>query len=330
VSSVVRSDGNALELYRVWSGWAQIPAFPAPEEQKLLGYLEDPKCRRAKAGTLDRLDGLVSAVDCTPSGTGADTQTYYLFGDAESLRRAYADDVAAAGSPPATFCGSADSGQAVGNSEYGSPAVAGRVLCSTVGGRPALSWTTDALFVLARATGPDLVALKTYWRIESGPTLGARLAAINAAATPPFPTATESALLVHIPADIRPNCVRSSPSAAKNIGGDRATAVISCLGTGAANLVVYAQQPDAAALVAAVGRPVTGPDCQTLPPQFNGISTYARPGSTGILDCGTPTDKTLLPFIDWTKDGDNIFVYAYGPTASGLISWWQSGVAGPV
>ena len=129
------------------------------------------------------------------------------------------------------------------------------------------------------------------------------VAAVNAALAPPFPSAAEAALLEHVPPATTPLCTRAGATPTKNLGAGRATAVITCSGSGDATGVFYAQFPDAAGLAAAAPGAANGPDCQTRPAGFSGISRYVRPGSTVVLECDTLTDG---PFVLWTKDGSNI------------------------
>jgi Protein kinase domain len=180
VAVAERADGNSSELYRTWSRWVELAAFPVPPEQELLDVMADSACQRAPAGPLDGLDGVVAALECTPRGSGASAVTYYRFADREGLGRAYESDVARYAAPPGVFCPDAAASGA-GESDYHIRGVPfGRIACGTnESGAPAVTWTSDALLVMGRATGSDRAALLEWSRTWTGPDQQAAADAIN-------------------------------------------------------------------------------------------------------------------------------------------------------
>lgn len=323
VSSAVRSDGNALELYRSWTSWVALPAFPSPPEQELLGLLPETGCRSAKAGGLETLEGLVAAVTCPPISTGASSVTYYRFADAESLRRAYAADVVAAGSPPATFCVDRSKPEVTaGNTGFvRGPVTIGQVLCGNASGSPTITWTADPLLIMGRAGGADRTELVAWWNGYSGPKTEAVIAASNKAASPPFPNAQEDTLLKRLPPPLRPTCQRVSEKTLADFDAEKAIGAVECGPDTGPTTAYYFQFEDAFDLAATITREATGADCTTSPPAFDGIARYRRTnGSTGILLC---FQDEVEAGIGWTDDQANIFAAAFGPSPSELITWWQ-------
>ncbi|MGH3566965.1 MAG: hypothetical protein ACRDRH_13220, partial [Pseudonocardia sp.] len=329
VAVAVRPDGNALELYRSWATWVQVPAFPAPQEQELLALLPDTDCRRAPAGTLEGLDGVVVALDCVPTDAGAGTVTYFRFADAESLRRSYAAGVSEAGAQAGVDCLNAATPEFLGDTAWGAvrSGPLGRVLCRPDdGGRPSLTWTADPLLVLARAMGTDPAGLRTFWDSGFRPKLLEMVKVLNERAQPPFPSAEESALLARIPAASSVACLRPSSDAVRDHVGDAAVVAVVC-GTIRGPDAYYYQYADPAALTAAIGGRARGPDCTTNPPDFRGAAQYTRPdGSTGTLMCGRNDAGNAV--LDWTDDAKRIRALAFAVEPATLIAWWQTD-AGP-
>jgi hypothetical protein len=323
VSVATRSDGDTLALYRSWAGWVQIPSFPAPPERDLLGQLYEKDCRRSPAGSLEGLDGVVAAVNCAPVGAGATSIRYLRFSDAEHLRRAYQAAVDRGGSRTGVDCLDPAEPTFLGDSTWDvRSAPGGRLACRPDdGGAPSLTWTADALSMMGIATGTDRAALVDWWGGYSSPQIGPLVTAINQQASPPFPTAAESAVLNHVPPSSRLYCVRpTTDQVSKNVGSAQAVAVGCATANGPA-LTFYYQYADKNALVAAVG-PGGGPDCLSNPPGFLGSAHYTRPdGASGVLNCGINTAGRS--YLDWSDERTGIRVAAFSTDAAQLLSWWQ-------
>jgi hypothetical protein len=328
VAVAERADGNSSELYRTWSRWVELAAFPVPPEQELLDVMADSACQRAPAGPLDGLDGVVAAVECTPQGSGASTVAYYRFADREGLRRAYESDVALYVAPSGVFCPDAAASGA-GESDYHIRGVPfGRIACGTnESGVPAVTWTSDALLVMGRATGSDRAALFEWSRTWTGPDQQAAADAINQQATPPFPTAQEDELLRQIPPASRRVCMRTSADTMLNHVGDTAAVGITCSTDNGPESVYYYRIADPARLNAAAG-PSDGPDCATVAPGSYGAARYTRPdGSTGVLTCGT--NDAGWASLTWSDEQAAVFVLAFDRDPATLLGWWQT-EAGPL
>lgn len=330
VAVAERADGNAAELYRSWARWVEQPAYPSREEQQLLDVVVESSCERAPAGPLDGLDGVVAAVECAPVGRGAGTVTYYRFADPDGLQRAYESDVRRSAAPAGVPCASEGTIGALGDSvHYVQSVPAGRLLCGTdPAGGPALSWTTDALRILARVTGgADRAALVNWWIWYGGPRKQATIDAINQQAAPPFPTAEEAELLQQIPGPSRDGCVRPTTDMVRLHLGDAAATAVAC-GTRNGPATAYYYRPaDAAALAAAVAAP-NGQACTSVPPGTAGAARYTRPdGSTGTLTCGT--NNAGRAFVSWTDDQAKIVGFGFDTDAARLLQWWQT-EAGPL
>jgi hypothetical protein len=333
VSVAQRSDGNALELYRSWSRWVERPAFPAPAEQKLVELVLEGECRRAKAGTLEGLNGVLAAIDCVPSGVGASTLSYYQFADADSLRRSYSAEVSQARAPEGVDCLDAAVPEFLGDRVYYADGVtaAGRLLCQNIdGSRPLLTWTADPLLLLGRVGGTDRNSLTDWWLVNYATQRDAIIRALNEQAQPPFPTAEESALLNRVPPASRLNCRRPARETVRGHTEGATVVGVTCETTNGPYDVFYYQYSDPAALAVASGAVAGAPDCQALPPQFLGSARYTRPdGSTGNLACAVSSagDAYLL----WTDDQKLIGALAIADGAddpAALIAWWQT-QAGP-
>jgi hypothetical protein len=327
VAVAERVDGNAFELYRSWARWVELPAFPTPQEQQLLDVMLEDTCERSPAGPLDGLAAVVAAVDCVPEGTGAGTVTYYRFADREALRRAYDADVARFAAPSGVPCRS-EAGSGPGSAPHYRHGVAfGQLACGTDGtGKPALTWTDDALLIMGHTTGADRPALINWWLYNHGPDEQDSAKALNQQLTPPFPTPQEDELLQLIPAASRVNCVRPTSETVRSYVEDATVVAVACTTTNGPGTVLYFRYADAAALGAEVG-PGGGPDCQSNPPGFSGAARYTRPdGSSGTLYCGTDEDGD--GYIGWSDEQASILAVAYYGDPAQLIRWWQA-EAGP-
>jgi eukaryotic-like serine/threonine-protein kinase len=331
VAVAERADGNAAELYRSWARWVEQPAYPSPEEQQLLDTLFETSCKRAPAGPLDGLDGVVAGVECVPRGGGAATVTYYRFADRDGLQRAYESDVRRAAAPSGVYCASGSTTGALGEALYYVRSVpAGRLLCGTEpSGGPAVSWTSDALRILARVTGgADRAALINWWLQNHGPRWQADVDAINQQSAPPFPTAQEEELLRLIPGPSREGCMRPTTETVRNHVGDAAVVGVAC-GTWNGASAYYYRFADGAALAAVLGPP-NGSDCTSAPPGTYAAAPYTRSdGSTGVLTCGN--NDSGRPVVSWTDDQTRILGVGVGVglDAAQLLQWWQT-EAGPL
>jgi hypothetical protein len=203
----------------------------------------------------------------------------------------------------------------------------GHLTCGTDGtGKPALTWTDDALLIMGRVTGNDRTTLINWWLFNRGPRRQSSAEAINQQLTPPFPTPQEDELLNLIPAASRVECMRPTSDTVRAQVGEAAVVAVACTTTNGPDVVFYYRFADAAALGAETG-PGGGADCQSMPPGFSGTARYTRPdGSTGILYCGTDPNGSY--FIGWSDEQASILgIAAYGTPAQ-LIQWWQN-EAGP-
>jgi hypothetical protein len=321
------------DLTTLWTGWVGLPPFPTADEQSLIDLVELARCERAPAGTLDSFRNLRAAIECDPVSEGAVSVSYYRFGDVEAMRRTY-DQHVGEYNPPSVLCHERPLPAGfLGNRGWDLRSVdLGTMLCYQGDrGVPMLEWTVEPLLVMARASGTTPEALVTWWDRTLGMPLAKVVAAANETADPPFPTEAETALLAHVPADTRVNCMRP-PEAQKrdNVGRTDIVAVV-CGPSPAAGIVFYYQFDDAAAMNEAYlrGQQVSGGDCTAGPPNFSGDAPYAQRGDTGRLSCGT-TGTPPQPALSWTSDRFRILTFAYrGWDQAKLIEWWQT-AAGPV
>jgi hypothetical protein len=325
VAFAERVDGNAIELYRSWARWVDLPVFPNAPEQQLLDVTSEGSCHRAPAGPLDVLDGVVAAVECVPESSGAGVVTYHRFADREALQRAYDADVARVGAPAGVYCPDAGRPGEDGYEFRGVPF--GRVLCGTDGSTATVSWTNEPLLVMGRASGPDLGALGQWWKTFGGPARQPAIDALNGQLAPPFPTAEERQLMQQVPTASRVRCTRPATDALRDHVGTATVVGVTCGTTSGPDEAYYYRFTDAGALAAAAGSP-DGPDCTAVPPGAFGSARYTRPdGSTGVLGCGT--NDAGFAFVVWSDDQSSILGVAFDRDAGVLRQWWQS-AAGPL
>jgi hypothetical protein len=305
-------------------------AFPTAAEQSLIGLVGDGGCQQATADETRGFSGLLGAVDCVPSGSGATTESYYQFDSIADLRTAFDRDASAAKAPNGVDCTQGKAPGFLGNQRYDLRSVdLGGVQC-----RPGpnsgllMEWSVEPLRVLGRAVGTDPTALAAWWRAYYGPPTSAIVAAINRQATPPFPTPGETTLLAHIPPASRDNCVRPSAKQMKLNVGDTPVVGVVCGPTSGAAIIFYYQFPSAAAMSASYGVPQPdSADCATLPSGFDGEHAYSRGGQTGRLEC--MTDNTGERSLTWTDDRLSIEGMAFqGGDPAAMIDWWLND-AGP-
>ncbi|MFL6073601.1 MAG: serine/threonine-protein kinase [Mycobacteriales bacterium] len=307
-----------------------VPAFPTAAERSLAGLVGDPGCRRAPAGGTGGPAGVLAAVECTPPGTAATSETYYQFDSVANLRKAFDRDAAARKAPNGVDCTQGAAPGFLGNRRYDLRSVdLGGVQCYPgPSSGLVMEWSVEPLRVLGRATGTDPAALAYWWRGYHGPPTPAVVAAVNRQAKPPFPTAREGALLAHIPPASRTDCVRPSDQQVKfNVGNAPVVGVV-CGPTSGAAVVFYYQFTDGAAMRASYGATVpNGADCTGEPSGFDGEYPYSRGGETGRLRCSTDNtgDRSLI----WTDDRLAIEGMAFqGRDPAAMIDWWRND-AGP-
>ncbi|WP_256863037.1 hypothetical protein [Microbispora sp. GKU 823] len=172
--------------------------------------MEAKGCKRVEPGDLDRYPEAVAGVECDP-GAGATAVSYYRFTDLPALRRAYDERAGRIRAPYGISCATNPRGF-LGSNRYDHKSVEiGGVLCHPeAGGGFAVEWSVEPFLILARVSGTDPRKLADWWSTSDTPSMDKVARVINAQARPAFPTAAEQALLRHIPAASRVNCVRPS------------------------------------------------------------------------------------------------------------------------
>ncbi|HEY4021994.1 MAG TPA: serine/threonine-protein kinase [Pseudonocardiaceae bacterium] len=324
--------GEDSQLRGEWAGWVGIAAFPTAAERDLVNVVGERGCRRTPASALDSYGGVVAAVDCVPAGDGATAETYVRFGSLTDLQGAFDGDAAAAKAPNGVDCSTGQAPGFLGNQRFDLRSVVIGGLQCRPGANSGLvmEWSVEPLLVLGKVTGTDPAGLAGWWRSYYGPPTGTIAAAIGKQANPPFPTAQESALLAHIPAASRDNCLRPAASQARlNVGNYPVVSVV-CGPTSGAPIVFYYQFANDTDMYASYGaQQSNGSDCTTQPSGFSGEHEYSRAGQTGRLQCFSP-DNTSDRDIEWTDDQLAIEAFAFqGRDTAAVIDWWRN-AAGPV
>ncbi|HEY2700328.1 MAG TPA: serine/threonine-protein kinase [Pseudonocardiaceae bacterium] len=315
-----------------WAQWVGIAAFPTAAERDLVNLAGEQGCKRTAASTLDGYVGVLAALDCTPNGSGASAETYVRFGAIGNLRAAFDGDAGKAKEPSGVDCSQGKAPGFLGNQRFDLRSVfIGGLQCHPgLNSSLDLEWSVEPLLVLGKATGPDPVGLANWWQSNYGPPTGAIVAALNKQDSPPFPTARESALLAHIPAISRNNCIRPSADQARtNVGNYQVVGVV-CGPTSGAPIIFYYQFADDTAMNASYGVPQENAyDCTTLPSAFDGEHAYNRGGQTGRLQCGSDDNSPNKDLV-WTDDQLAIEAFAFqGHDPTAMIDWWRDD-AGPV
>ncbi|MGI5213491.1 serine/threonine-protein kinase [Plantactinospora sp. CA-290183] len=330
----VESAMDGAAVYRAWAGWtgSALP-FPTADEKALMELVAEGDCRRPPAGSLDGFGALLAAVECTPRYHGARTVSYYRYANLGELQRTFDARADAAAVPTGKYCADGEAEGFRGNRRYDVRSIElGGLLChpgpqSTL----VLEWSVEPLLVLGRAVGTDAEDLPAWWSARRGPPLETVLAAVNAQADPPFPTAAERALLDRVPAASRSNCLRPPTEQVRNnVPGDTEVVGVVCGPTGGARIVFYYQFPDAAAMRAnyQAGAVPEWPDCTPDAPGFRGEQPYARGGSTGRLLCHRSDGAGY--YLVWTDERRAIQVFAFqGSDPEVLLDWWRHD-AGPL
>jgi hypothetical protein len=333
--TVAESDTREADdqnLAEAWTGWVGIPSFPTDGERSLIDLVELSRCERAQAGALATFRDLVAAIDCDPVSTNATAVSYYRFSTVDALRRTYDQHVDSANAPAGVECtdGAAMPKDFLGNRSFDLRSVdLGSKLCYLGDrGTPVLEWTIEPLSLMIRATGTTPADLVEWYHQTYGIPLAKVVAATNSTAKPPFPTSAESALLAHVPANTRNNCLRPPPNQVKDNFSTASTAAVVCGPSPGARVIFYYQFADVPAMNQAYvrGRTVSGGDCLASPPNFSADAPYARGGDTGRLGCGSAGGLNLA----WTSERHAILTYAFqGYDQQELLAWWQNG-AGPI
>ncbi|MEV0838010.1 serine/threonine-protein kinase [Actinocatenispora sera] len=325
VGTVVGGDARALGA--AWSGWVRLAAYPTTAERALTSLIALSGCRRTAAGSADDLPGLTAAVTCDPPDEGASSVSYYQFGSDAALTAAMRRRSTAVRAPGGVDCsdGAAPGFLGVRSLDLRSVPI-GQLLCHRgEHGAPVLTWSVEPLNLLATATGTKAAELARWWRGYYGfaaPT--ATIAAtVNAHADPVFPTAAERALLRHVPAASRVDCMRPPPDQiTSNVGDARVTAVV-CGPTRGTSIVFYYQFDDAASMNAAYAANVgiSGPRCTDSPADFHGDAPYHNDGARGRLGCARHAGSYTLA---WTDDHLEILALSFGATSPDvLLDWWR-------
>jgi tRNA A-37 threonylcarbamoyl transferase component Bud32 len=323
----VSAPASDLGLTAAWQRWAAVPGFPTPAEKSLTDLVGLAHCRRAPGGDVDRFTGVVAAVRCDPPGTGAAGVSYYRFASVDALRHGQAAQAAAVHAPSGVLCFDGTAPGFLGESSLDlRSVVVGDLLCYRDSGNdPVYEWTEEPLLVMGRADGADPAKLATWWGgyFGFGGLTPALAAAADRQARPPFPTAPEQALLDHIPAASRVDCMRPPPSQVQsNVGTAPVTAVV-CGPTRGASIVFYYRFSDAVTMNAAYAdnNDTSGADCTTQPADFHGDAPYHNGAATGRLGCVKLTNG---PSLTWTNDAQEILTMAFGGGDPGiLLDWWR-------
>lgn len=320
------------KLTQAWAGWVGIPRFPTDSEQSLIDLVDLSRCERTQAGTLATFRDLVAAIDCDPVSDGATSVSYYRFSNVDAMRRTYDQHAGAVNAPAGVDCVNADKlpPDFLGNRPYDLRSVdLGSMLCYRgERGTAVLEWTIEPLQLMIRATGPTPEDVARWHFRTYGIPLAPVVAAANAKANPPFPTAAETKLLARVPENTKHNCMRPSKGQIDDNESSKSTAAVVCGPSPAAGVIFYYQFADAATMKQAYldNQVVSGGDCLAGPPNFAADAPYQRGGDTGRLSCGSQPNLNLT----WTSDKFTILALAYqGIDQGDLISWWQNG-AGPV
>lgn len=342
VATVEARESDDIELERSWWEWMRLPAFPAPEEQRLLDLVErgSADCRRPPASTLDEFRDVVAGIECEAEDheNGARQISYFSFSSRSGLLRSYDTDVTRARAPNDVYCANADQPAPgfLGNHRYDLRSVElGGLLCHpTANDEYVVEWSVEPLNVLGRAVGANAVELADWWDSYYGPPTDRIVRALNEQSDPAFPNDEESELIGHIPVDSRTNCIRPPKEQIElNVEDARpVTAAVVCGPTPGASIVFYYRFESQDALDASAARygEDNGEGCRDAPPppDFYGYSRYSRGSTTGVLMCGTNDGK--YPFLSWTDDTYDVQAFAFQTEdVDTLLAWWRTS-AGPL
>jgi hypothetical protein len=330
VSSTTSATADAAALRAAWLSWTGVPAFPTSEERALVDLLGATGCTRASVADLDDFTGATAGVRCVPQGSGATSVSYFRFGTLAALQSTMDAHAAAVKAPTGVACQDGDAPGFLGSRRYDLRSVELGVLMCHPGPRSTLvtQWSVEALLLAGRATGTDAEGLSAWWRADSEPPVAKVVAAVNAQATPAFPTAEEAALLARVPKRSQLNCLRPSREQIRsNVGTEPVVAVV-CGPTSGAQIVFYYQFPTQAAMRRSYGTTRPGDDdCTKLPDNFAGEAPYRRGGVSGRLSCATGENGNR--WLVWTTDQLAIQAFAFqGGDPTAMIDWWRHD-AGP-
>jgi hypothetical protein len=332
VAEAETREADDQKLADAWARWVEIPVYPTDAEKSLVDLVELARCDRAEAGSLATFRDLTAAIDCDPTQQGATAVSFYRFSNVEAMRRTYDQHVGTQNAPSGQLCiDDPLPANFLGSRAYDLRSVdLGEMLCyKDEQGQAVLEWTVEPLLVMARATGPKPEDLARWFRVDYGIPLEKVVEAANKKSHPAFPTVDESALLAHVPDNVKKNCMRP-PSAQRKINrAEAATAAVVCGPSDGASIVFYYQFADPGAMNAAyLGQQnSSGNDCRNNPPNFHADAPYERGGDSGRLSCAAQNSNLQLV---WTSNKYNIMVMAFqGWDAPTMINWWQTG-AGPV
>lgn len=328
VSRVTASDAGALRT--AWAGWTDAdPSFPTAAERSLVDVAAGTRCTRVAPGELDTYRA-TAGVTCTPRGSGARSVSYYAFASRAALEESLTSRVKVAKAVTGAGCAH-HSAKFLGTGRHDWLGVdLGQVLCrSSSDGTLRIDWSMEPLLVAGTVTGADRPALTSWWAQWHLAPLSRIVKALNAHASPPFPTDAEQALLRHIPRVSRLNCIRPSPGQVWHDVGAADVTGVACGPTSGAGMVVYYRFHDAAAMRAAYNDTGGGGSpCTQASGGFSGSGTYAHGRRSGRLRCGTVED-THERYLEWTDDRLAIAAYASeGRDPVAMLDWWTHD-AGP-
>lgn len=327
VSTATRPDGNATTLYQVWSRWMAIPAFPAPQEQKLAGQLYQQNCRRAPAGSLDRWTGATAALDCTQPRDATTSVRYLHFADRAALNHAYQVTLEEQDVLSGQYCG--ETSTPGDDALTFASVVYGRIACSADTHSAAVIWTADPLLQMGIAVGPDRAKLMDWFTGNARPKVESLVNALNQQSSPPFPNTDEAALISRLP--MKPEvqgCVRPSAEQINaHVPGAQVTAVV-CWTPDSPGPIYFYRFADRRQFIDVTGTG-GGPDCTANVSRFLGSARYSRPGGvTGILSCGSLDGRTsaLLWSDDRTATLAMLMLDTSPANHTKLIAWWKANV----
>ncbi|GAA3562588.1 hypothetical protein GCM10022222_52850 [Amycolatopsis ultiminotia] len=330
VTTAEAPESEDAALRRAWAAWTAAPAFPTADEQALTQVAAGTACHRSAPAELGDYPGAVAGLTCTPRGAGAREVSYFRFADRPSLRTTFEGLVSTAKAPSGSGCPGAPF---LGTTRFDWLSVdLGQVLCHPgPDGTVAIDWSIEAFGMIGHVTGTTADQTGAWWSDWHLAPLGRIVNEVNTHASPAFPNQAEKALLQHVPAASRLNCVR--PSAGRqwqDLGAVAPVAAVACGRTSGAGLVVYYQLPDPATMNQVFNSSGDSTQaCTDQPKDFSADRPYTRGGRTGRLACGT-VDPGGERYLQWTDDQTGIEAFAHrGTEPFAMIDWWTHD-AGPV
>ena len=332
--TIARVGAPMTDLRTLRDSWTArtgpAPAFPTPDEKKLIDLPVATGCTRAGIPDLDDFPGAIAAVTCSGTGgAGAQSVTYFRFDSTSKLQATMNAHIPAGKDPAGDGCQDGKAAKFTDGRRYDLRGVfLGLLLCHPApDGNLVLEWSVEPLLVAGRAVGTGAADLAAWWRVDRGPPIPTVVEAVNL--RDKFPDAAETALLNRIPPQSRQLCMRPSGEfRTEHVGTYRVTAGAVCDPRTGPPIVFYYQFADRAEMRQNYGPPGTPAGrCTAAPTTASGESAYARGGSTGRLRCEN-RDGYLARI--WTDERRLIQGFAFqGRDARAMTDWWEHD-AGPL